>query len=335
MKIPDGWKKSKLGLYIDLLIGYPFKSKDYIYEKSGIRLIRGDNVIQGKIRWNDVKRWEIKKDSNIKKYYLKEKDFVIAMDRTWVKSGLKASLITSNDIPSLLVQRVARLRSKNGLYRNFLPNLIRSHKFEQYVKGVQTETAVPHISSLQIKEFSILLPPLPEQKAIAELLSTWDETIEKSKRLIVEKEKRFKWLINKLVFGQLRININSHEFINGHFFKYPKEWKYIRIKNIASELSIRNTDPENKLTVLSCSKYDGFVNSLDYFGKKVYSDDTSNYKIIKKGEFGYPANHIEEGSIGLLSHCEKGIVSPIYVTFNTDSEKVFQPFLYKILKTNL
>ncbi len=54
--------------------------------------------------------------------------------------------------------------------------------------------------SLQtINRFPVLLPPLPEQKAIADLLSTWDEAIEKTERLIQAKEKRFKWLLRELI----------------------------------------------------------------------------------------------------------------------------------------
>jgi type I restriction enzyme S subunit len=73
---------------------------------------------------------------------------------------------------------------------------------------------------------------------------------------------------------------------------------------------------------------------LKYFKKKVYSDDTSNYKVIHRGQFGFPANHVEEGSIGLQGQYDKGIVSPIYVVFSVDESKVDNFFLYKVLKTD-
>ncbi|MCD6475548.1 MAG: restriction endonuclease subunit S [Anaerolineaceae bacterium] len=53
-----------------------------------------------------------------------------------------------------------------------------------------------------LKQFPIVLPPFPEQKAIADLLSTWDEAIEKTERLIRAKEKRFKWLLRELISEQ-------------------------------------------------------------------------------------------------------------------------------------
>lgn len=111
----------------------------------------------------------------------------------------------------------------------------------------------------------------------------------------------------------------------------PNEWDFERIGNVAEEVADRNKGCE-EVPVLSCSKYDGFVDSLKYFKKKVYSDDTSNYKLIRCGEFGFPANHVEEGSIGLQSTHDKGIVSPIYVVFRVDPSRIDPFFLYKVLK---
>ena len=75
------------------------------------------------------------------------------------------------------------------------------------------------------------------------------------------------------------------------------------------------------------------VESLTYFKKKVYSDDTSNYKVMRRGTFGFPSNHIEEGSIGYQDLFDAGIVSPIYYVFAAD-KTVDDGFLYKLLKTD-
>jgi len=50
----------------------------------------------------------------------------------------------------------------------------------------------PNITSKDVGDFDVYLPPLPEQRAIADILSTWDTAIEKMERLIEAKEKRFK-----------------------------------------------------------------------------------------------------------------------------------------------
>ena len=81
-------------------------------------------------------------------------------------------------------------------------------------------------------------------------------------------------------------------------------------------------------------KHEGFVDSLQYFNKKVYSDDTSGYKVIERGCFGFPSNHIEEGSIGYQNIYDAGLVSPIYTVFRPNKKKVDSVYLYKLLKTD-
>ena len=113
--IPEDWATSSLGRHIDLLKGFPFTSDSYTESESSIRLLRGDNVVQGALRWESAKRWPQGNVDKLTEYQLRSGDLVIAMDRTWVKA-------------------------------------------------VQTETAVPHISSKQIDEFPIPLPPSPSRR---------------------------------------------------------------------------------------------------------------------------------------------------------------------------
>ena len=50
------WKTLKLGDCVEILTGFPFNSKSYSDEKIGVNLLRGDNVVQGKLKWDGVKK---------------------------------------------------------------------------------------------------------------------------------------------------------------------------------------------------------------------------------------------------------------------------------------
>jgi len=228
-------------------------------------------------------------------------------------------------------QACAAIELTKGIYRDFVYQFLLARY--THVRNMSNTGGQKNLSSGLIREIPLFLPPLTEQKAIADLLSTWDKAIETIERLTLAKEKQFKQTARWLLFGQKRLNNQQSELTDGRFFKYPCDWGLIKIGKIAKEVSVRNGQSEE--TVLSCSKYDGFVNSLDYFGKQIFSSDTSNYKVIKKDQFGYPSNHVEEGSIGLLEHCDKGIVSPIYVVFEVMEEEVLPLYLFKLLKTDI
>lgn len=162
----EGWEEKSLGAEIDLLCGFAFKSSRYTESPDDVRLLRGDNIMQGKLRWEDVKRWPCSEVGEYSRYQLAKNDIVLAMDRPWVKAGLKYSSISKEDLPCLLVQRTARLRVNATLDKRFLTFLLGGRDFTHHIVGVQSGIGVPHISAQQIKDFKFLCPPISEQQTI-------------------------------------------------------------------------------------------------------------------------------------------------------------------------
>jgi restriction endonuclease S subunit len=179
----ENWKEVKLGGCVDLITGHPFKSKDFTDKPSDIRLLRGDNIAQKYLRWDKAKFWPEHESDKYKKFFLQEGDLVLAMDRPWIEAGLKVARIQEKDLPSLLVQRVSRLRGTDKLNTGFLYYVLTNPLFTSYVLGVQTGTGIPHISPTQIKDYYFKIPPLDVQERIAEILGAIDDKIELNKRM--------------------------------------------------------------------------------------------------------------------------------------------------------
>jgi type I restriction enzyme S subunit len=172
--IPD---RVRLGDHVDLLTGNAFKSAGYTASRDGIRLLRGDNIGQGAICWDNARYWPAADAAACQRYRLQAADVVLAMDRPWIAAGLKYAALRPADVPSLLVQRVACLRALPTVDQRFLAYLIASPAFTAHVLGVQTGTTVPHISGRQIQDFEFARPPLRDQRAIGELLGGLDYKI--------------------------------------------------------------------------------------------------------------------------------------------------------------
>ncbi len=202
-----GWVATTLGEDIDLLAGFAFKSAQYTNDDDDIQLLRGDNIIQGCLRWDDVKRWPADDTGDYDRYQLKEGDVVLAMDRPWVKAGLKHATISTDDLPCLLVQRTARLRGGSNLDNRFLKLLIGSSAFTSHILGVQTGIGVPHISGQQIKDFEFARPPLAEQRRISDNLESLQEQTHRLARLYEQKlvalEALKKSLLHQAFTGEL------------------------------------------------------------------------------------------------------------------------------------
>lgn len=224
----------------------------------------------------------------------------------------------------------------NGLIQDDFCQILFRHlqKSGAFAKIASRTTSIAHLGVSRFANLQIPVPTIAEQKKIAKIFFAWDAVIDDTCKLINSKKNRKKALMQKLLMGKVRLPsfCKKEGRIKYRFFDLPADWECPSIREIAEERSERNRGNGN-VTVLSCSKHKGFIESSRYFGKQVFSEDTSNYKIIRRGWFGYPSNHIEEGSIGLLTEHEVGIVSPIYTVFEC-SNKVVPEYLYALFKTD-
>lgn len=251
-----------------------------------------------------------------------------------VRPNLKGFAYIGFDAKNLVCSTgFAVLRARNSIDGLYIYYSLYSQYTSRYLYGCVVGSGYPALNNSDVKWLRMPSPPLVEQKKIAKILSTWDEAIEQTSRLIDAKMRRKKALMQQLLTGKKRLPgfAKSSHRIPYRFFGLPEDWECPQIGKIAHECTERNGHGE-KMTVLSCSKHVGFVESEQYFGKQVFSKDTSNYKVIKRGWFGYPSNHIEEGSIGLLTTHDLGIVSPIYTVFQTNTE-MCPEYLYALFKT--
>lgn len=85
------------------------------------------------------------------------------------------------------------------------------------------------------------------------------------------------------------------------------------------------------LPVYSVTKHRGFVPSLEYFNKRVFSKDLSKYKVLRPGTFAYATIHLDEGSIGIAP--EDCLISPMYTAFEVDLARVDPGYLIRLLKS--
>ena len=272
--VPKGWTHTTFDKHVDCLTGFAFKSDNYSNAEDDIRLLRGDNIEPGNLRWRDAKYWPKGELNNLEKYYLADGDFVIALDRTWVSSGLKVAEVTPSDLPCLLVQRVARIRAKATLEQSLLRQYFSGHKFEQHVKSVQTATAVPHISPNDIKEFTVSLPPILEQKKIAKILSTWDKAITTTEQLLANSQQQKKSLMQQLLTGKKRLLDN-----NG--VRFVGEWKYVVLGCVFEKISNGVTYDAKSLSGLPVTRIETISTGEIDFKKVGWAPDSENTKRFK------------------------------------------------------
>ena len=227
--------------------------------------------------------------------------------------------IWDEPIPECYYQKALhRLRPTRHYDVYLMMSLLQLWASTGYLANYVTQTSIAHLPKDKFEIVPLPVPPPDEQRAIAGVLSDVDELLGSVEKLIAKKQAIKQAAMQQLLTGKTRLP------------GFSGAWERKKIAEVATYCNEKNNSDEN-LPVLTCSKHLGFVDSLSYFRNQVFSKDLSGYNVIRRGQIGYPANHIEEGSIGLQDIYDVALVSPIYVVFSPN-EDINSYFLHRLLK---
>jgi len=338
-KLPVGWVKIRLGE----LGKFKTSSVDKKVDKNEkpVRLINYMNVYRENFIDNSLKLMEVTANNHEITVNQVRKGDILFTPSSETPDDIGHSAVVLKDLPNTLYSyHLVRLTIRESIsidlkFRGYFCNFKEVLKqFEQSSTGVTRYT----LSKKDFEEVETILPiSLTEQQKIAEILETVDETIEKTDA-IIEKYKRIRQgLMQDLLTrgidenGQIR-NEKTHKFKDSSLGRIPEEWEVVEIKKIAEQVHLKNIKNIN-LPVLSCTKYNGLVDSLEYFKKQIFSDDISKYKIVKRRQFAYATNHLEEGAIGYQDIYNLAVISPMYTVFESNKNYINDNFLFRVLKT--
>ena len=312
--IPDEWEvKTCAEICLKIQDGTHFSptpgGKDFLY-------VTSKNIGFGTLDVTDANRIDAAQHRTIyKRCDVRRGDLLLTKDGA--NTG-NAALNTLDEEFSLL-SSVALLRLDTKKHEpSFYLQQVLSGPGQRRIKDAMSGNAITRLTLVKIRGLRFPAAPFPEQCVIAQALGDVDAQVAAQEKLITKKRDLKQAAMQQLLTGRTRMP------------GFKGMWEVKRIAEIATPSPERNAAAE-VLPVLTCSKHRGFVDSLGYFKNQVFSEDTSTYRLIRRGQIGYPANHVEEGSIGLQDLYDMALVSPIYVVFSVN-ESVDSYFLHRVLK---
>ena len=172
-------------------------------------------------------------------------------------------------------------------YPFFINCVLQSAYWRNFIEGIKARSAQPGANAKDFSSFRIPLPTLPEQKAIASLLETWDTAIEKTEALIAAKEKQFKWLLKTLISDQ----------------QDSPEWRKVKLGEFGTFYKGKGITKADLVECgISClryaeiyTKYDGIVNELS---SSVSPDAATKSTPIQSGDIIFAASGETAAEIG-------------------------------------
>lgn len=240
--VPEHWNVGKCGFYLRVLSGSAFPSSGFTEEESATKLLRGINVGVGRLKWVETVYWRRTDGDGLDPYEMSAGDLVIGMDRPLIGEGVRAAKVMTSDLPCLLLQRVASLKTGDKLITDYLLGFLSSGMFVAYFSPDTTGVSVPHISPEQIRNFVIAIPPTTEQDRIAAFLdretAKIDALVAEQQRLIeLLKEKR-QAVISHAVTKGLNPDAPMKDSGIEWLGEVPAHWELRRLKHISPSITV-------------------------------------------------------------------------------------------------
>jgi len=161
---PKGWVWTRKSDVLTFLNGYAFKSE--WFTPDGIRLLRNVNIGHGLVDWAESARVSKERAAEFDAFSLRAGDVVLTLDRPIISTGLKVAVIRDEDLPCLLLQRVAKISAyAECVASEYLSVWLNSSYFIGAIDPGRSN-GVPHISTTQVGNLLFALPPLAEQRRI-------------------------------------------------------------------------------------------------------------------------------------------------------------------------
>jgi type I restriction enzyme S subunit len=206
------------------------------------------------------------------RYLVRRGDFLVGMDGEFQAVRWAAA-------DGALNQRVLKFSSSSVdldsefLFYRLQPEL---ERLEQVISA----TTVKHLSTKHLNGLEIPLPPVSEQRRIAEVLSSVDEAIQATQAVIEQTRKVKEGVLQRL----LTKGIGHTRFKHTEVGELPEGWEVCRIDQLGEVRSGRQRSPnfaegDARPYLRVANVFDGFIDTDDLLEMKFTDKEFCNFKL--------------------------------------------------------
>ncbi len=219
--------------------------------------------------------------------------------------------------PCYYQKALHRLRPKGPILPRYFQVYMEHISGTKILTDFSSRTSIAHLTREKLIELPVLLPPLPEQRKIAEILRTWDEAIEKLEALRAAKLSRYGVLARRFF-----------DPCHPAFQQRPNSWREFELGDVFRERTQVGKEGD---TLLSITMSEGVIDRDDVGRKDTSNEDKSRYKLILPGDIGYNTMRMWQGVSGLSAI--RGIVSPAYTIVTPDNRTIAARYAAHLFKS--
>ena len=324
--VPEGYKRTKSGIYPEDWTEYTLgdiytERKEPGNESLPLLMVSiHSGVSDGEVDEEDLPK-KVKRIEDKSQYKRAATgDLVFNMMRAW--QGAIGTVRTEGMVsPAYIVAE---------------PNKLVDPLFMDYLMRTPRMVGTIHKQSYGVTDFRLrlywdsfapihcVLPSVPEQEKIGEAVDIQNKIIDLKEKLLAEKQRQKKYLMQQLLTGKKRLP------------GFDGEWKTLRLGQISKRIRERNHI--GSTNVMTISAQFGLINQEEFFNKAIASDDKSNYFLLHRNDFAYNKSYstgYPYGAIKRLTRYDSGIVSPLYICFRIKRMDVSVDFMAHYFEAGL
>ena len=276
--VPNGWMQATLGdLVHKSAFGPRFTSE--LYSKDGtIGTIRTTDLYNdGEINYTTIPYADLD-ISQYEEHVLNEGDLLITRSGT---CGIPC-IFTEQEKPIIAGAFLIRFQLNEKVDSKFLHEVLKSAPIQSNIKRMAAGGVQKNLTGTSLKTLHLALPPLPEQRKIAKILSTWDKAISTTEKLIETSKQQKKALMQQLLTGKKRlVNPETGKVFEG-------EWEEV----LLGDISYITTGSSNREDSSLDSEYTFFDRSEDIRRSNRYLFDAEAVIVAGEGQDFVP-KHFE------------------------------------------
>lgn len=170
LKHQNQWGFCPIERVARIISGKAFKKSEYA--ESGVRLFQIANVTFGKTSWHEIVYLPQKYISKYVNLNLKTGDLVLALNRPLLGDDLKIAILTDEDVPAILYQRVGKFEFFDNQNRDWLFYYLQSPDFINWLKKELKGVNIPFINQTKVLKHVIPLPDYKEQSQIIAIMKS-------------------------------------------------------------------------------------------------------------------------------------------------------------------
>ncbi|MCP1249848.1 restriction endonuclease subunit S [Gluconobacter oxydans] len=318
--LPEGWKLSCLG---DACSGAlqtgPFGSQLHAHEytEHGISVLMPKDLINYRANVETAAKISIEKSEELKRHHLKFGDILFS------RRGdvARLALIDDNSKDSLCGTGCLRARPSTKNFAGFLFFFLQLPTIKSWLEHNAVGQTMPNMNTEILYELPLILPPLPEQKKIAAILSTWDRAIEGTEKLLANSQQQKKALMQQLLTGKKRLP------------GFTGEWPAIALRHALKEEktpSVKNPQNIELLTVKLHHK--GTIPSGKY---PRLSERGRTYHVRHSGTLIIGRQNLHNGGVAIVSDNCDGLIASNAISSFSSHREYSVIFLYFLMCTNV